>query len=128
MEVDRPLAATTAVPAFKSTLSRQPFYYFSIELQTTSSFPVDARQYLGYIQFALRQWLGDVGSGMLVDVLDLRARVADIRVPYDKYKQVWQALTLTPFKLPDSASARLQVLRGSAFSMGLVAGSRQASL
>ncbi|KAJ2546546.1 hypothetical protein GGH95_006820, partial [Coemansia sp. RSA 1836] len=76
--------------------------------------------------FALKQWLGDVGAGMSVDILDMRVRVADIRVPLDKYKQVWQAMTLTPFKLADGASAHLQVLRGSAFSMGLAAGSREA--
>ncbi|KAJ2627647.1 hypothetical protein GGF44_004673 [Coemansia sp. RSA 1694] len=126
MEVDQPLATKNTVPALKSTISKQPFYYFSIELRTTSSLALNSRQYLGYIQFALKQWLGDVGAGMSVDILDMRVRVADIRVPFDKYKQVWQAMTLTPFKLADGASAHLQVLCGSAFSMGLAAGSREA--
>ncbi|KAJ2899572.1 hypothetical protein IWW38_000922 [Coemansia aciculifera] len=118
---------TTATPAFKSTISKQPFYYFTVELQTTSQAPVDSRQYQGYVQYALKQWVGDIGAGMSVDILDTRGtRVFDIRVPFDQHKQVWQALTLTPFKMPDGTNARLQVLRGSAFAMGLAAGSRHA--
>ncbi|KAJ2463942.1 hypothetical protein GGI03_003532, partial [Coemansia sp. RSA 2337] len=122
MEVDQPLAAPSALPTFKTTISKQPFYYFSIELLSTSTLTLSPVQYFGYIQFVLRQWLGDVGAGMSVDVLDIRAREATIRVPFNKYKQVWQAMTLIPFKLPDGANARLQVLRGSAFAMGLTAG------
>ncbi|KAJ2801544.1 hypothetical protein H4S07_004907 [Coemansia furcata] len=128
MEVDGPLAAEVVLPTLKSTISKQPYYYFTIELTTTSTLAIDPAQYFGYIQLVLRQWLGDVGAGMSVDVLDMRGRAADIRVPFDKYKQVWQAMTLIPFKLPDGARARLQVLRGSAFAMGLAAGSRQAFL
>ncbi|KAJ2097531.1 hypothetical protein GGI09_003781 [Coemansia sp. S100] len=128
MEVDQPLAAPSALPTLKTTISKQPFYYFSIELLSTSTLTLSPVQYFGYIQFVLRQWLGDVGAGMSVDVLDIRAREATIRVPFNKYKQVWQAMTLIPFKLPDGANARLQVLRGSAFAMGLTAGSRQAFL
>ncbi|KAJ2682434.1 hypothetical protein IWW39_006001 [Coemansia spiralis] len=126
MEVDQPVAETSILPTFKATISKQPFYYFAIELLGTSSMEFTPAQYFEYIQFVLKQWLGDVGAGMSVDVLDVRARKADIRVPYDKYKQVWQAMTLIPFKLPDGTTARLQVLRGSAFAMGLASGSRQA--
>ncbi|KAJ2859547.1 hypothetical protein GGH94_006049 [Coemansia aciculifera] len=128
MEVDQPLAVPSALPTFKATISKQPFYYFSIELLSTSTLEINPVQYFGYIQFVLRQWLGDVGAGMSVDMLDMKACEATIRVPFDKYKQVWQAMTLIPFKLPDGTSARLQVLRGSAFAMGLAAGSRQAFL
>ncbi|KAJ2489147.1 hypothetical protein IWW37_004236 [Coemansia sp. RSA 2050] len=126
MEVDQSLTETSVPPTFKATISKQPFYYFAIELLGTSSMEITPAQYFEYIQFVLKQWLGDVGAGMPVEVLDVRACEANIRVPFDKYKQVWQALTLIPFKLSDGTTARLQVLRGSAFAMGLALGSRQA--
>ncbi|KAJ1999775.1 hypothetical protein GGI04_004426 [Coemansia thaxteri] len=114
------------IPAFKATISKQPFYYFTVELVTTSTIQLTPLQYLGYIELVLTQWLGVVGAGMSIDVLSLHGREVTIRVPFDRHKAAWQAMTLTPFKLPDGSSARLQVLRGSAFSMGLAAGSRQA--
>ncbi|KAJ2382013.1 hypothetical protein GGI23_007459 [Coemansia sp. RSA 2559] len=85
---------------------------------------VDPQQYYGYIMVVLRQWLGAVGAGMSVDILDLKYPKAIIRVPFDKYKSVWQAMTVTPFKQLDGTNAYFQVLRGSAFAMGVVSSSR----
>ncbi|KAJ2338566.1 hypothetical protein IWW50_007032 [Coemansia erecta] len=125
MEIDQPPAHKPAT--FKTTISKQPFYYFAITLITSSpAAPIDAHQYHGYIMMILNQWLGAIGGGIPVDLLDYDCPRATIRVPFDKHKSVWQAMSVNQFKLlSGETTAYFQVLRGSAFSMGVVASSRK---
>ncbi|KAJ1800760.1 hypothetical protein LPJ59_000842 [Coemansia sp. RSA 2399] len=125
MDVDKSNAAEkAAIQTFRTTISRQPFYYFAVSMVTDTPASVEPQQYYGYIMVVLRQWLGAVGAGMSVDILDLKYPKAIIRVPFDKYKSVWQAMTVTPFKQLDGTNAHFQVLHGSAFAMGVVSSSR----
>ncbi|KAJ1728927.1 hypothetical protein LPJ61_003777 [Coemansia biformis] len=125
MEIDQPLAARAEGP-FRTTISKQPFYYFAITLVTGSSVPISASQYREYLLMVLNQWLGAIGGGMPVELMDYDYPRATIRVPYDSHKAAWQAMTVNPFKLLDGAgaSAHFQVVRGSAFSMGVATSSR----
>ncbi|KAJ2746597.1 hypothetical protein H4S06_005217 [Coemansia sp. BCRC 34490] len=115
---------TTDQTTFRTTISKQQFYYFAISMVTDVETSVEPQQYYDYIMVVLRQWLGVVGAGMSVDILDLKYPRAIIRVPFDRYKAAWQAMTVTPFKQLDGTSAHFQVLRGSAFAMGVVSSSR----
>ncbi|KAJ2552751.1 hypothetical protein EV175_003194 [Coemansia sp. RSA 1933] len=113
-----------ATQTSRTTISKQPFYYFAISMVTDSPTTVESQQYYDYIMVVLRQWLGAIGAGMSVDIVDLDYPKAIIRVPFDKYKSVWQAMTVTPFKQLDGTNAHFQVLHGSAFAMGVVSSSR----
>ncbi|KAJ1897395.1 hypothetical protein LPJ66_003391 [Kickxella alabastrina] len=134
MDIDEPhqtikTATAPAEATFKTTISKQPFYYFAVELITSSSGPaseidIDAQKFHSYMTAVLAQWLGAVGSGMSLDILSYTAPRAIVRVPYCKYKGVWQAMTVNSFKLMNGATARFSVVRGSAFYMGVVASSR----
>ncbi|KAJ2160931.1 hypothetical protein GGF46_001851 [Coemansia sp. RSA 552] len=131
MEIDtRAPAAASDVPAaatFKTTISKQKFYYFAVTLVATSTAAapsIDARQFHDYLAMVLHQWLGTVGGSIPVDLLDYTYPQAVIRVPFDKHQAVWQAMTVGTFKLLSGGSARFQVTRGSAFSMGVACGSR----
>ncbi|KAJ2769194.1 hypothetical protein IWQ57_003208 [Coemansia nantahalensis] len=125
MEIDQPPAAQAA-GSFRTTISKQPFYYFAVSLVTGSATPIAAAQFREYLLMVLNQWLGAIGGGVAVEVMDYDYPRAVIRVPYDNYKAAWQAMTVNPFKLLDGAAAHFQVVRGSAFAMGVVAGSRDA--
>ncbi|KAJ2300947.1 hypothetical protein IWW55_003847 [Coemansia sp. RSA 2706] len=137
MEVDRAPATdintsptgpspNPTTPTFKTTVSHQPFYYFAITLAASAPAPaIDAAQYHAYIALVLRQWLGAVGGAVPVDVLHYAYPQATVRVPFDRRQAVWQAVTVTPFRLLGSdATASFRVLRASAFAMGVAAGSR----
>lgn len=108
----------------KTTISKQPFFYFRVKLVTKSDIVLEPLQYYSYIRIVLKQWLGVVGSGMTIDILDMTYPEAAIRVPYDNHKQAWQAMTLNSFRLTDDTLARFQVLQTSAFAMGIIDGSR----
>ncbi|KAJ2697034.1 hypothetical protein H4R19_005690 [Coemansia spiralis] len=123
MEIDEP-AAAQAAGTFRTTISKQPFYYFAICLVTGSSMPITAAQYREYLLMVLNQWLGAIGGGIAVELMDYDYPRAVVRVPYNNHKAVWQAMTVNPFKLLDGAAAHFQVVRGSAFAMGAAAGSR----
>ncbi|KAJ2783625.1 hypothetical protein H4R18_001604 [Coemansia javaensis] len=121
MDTDQPHVEA----AFKTTISRQEHYYFAVELVASPpAASLDARQFREYLMMVIDQWLGAVGGGIAVDVLDYQCPRATVRVPFGDHKGVWQAMTVCPFKLLDGAAAHFQVLRGSAFSAGVAAGSR----
>ncbi|KAJ2777332.1 hypothetical protein GGI15_004535 [Coemansia interrupta] len=111
---------------FKTTITRQPFYYFAVELATNrpSEHTMDATQFHSFLTAALFEWLGVVGSGMSVDIMDYAFPRAVVRVPFAKHRGVWQALTVVTFRLLNGAMARFKVDRGSAFYMGVAASSR----
>ncbi|KAJ2147552.1 hypothetical protein IW136_000020 [Coemansia sp. RSA 678] len=124
MEIDQ---TPPIPPTLKTTISKQPYYYFAITLATsTPATPIDVTQYHGYIALVLTQWLGAIGGGIPVDILDYSYPRATIRVPYVNHKQVWQAMTVNPFSLlSDNTQAYFQVVRNSAFAMGVVTSSRK---
>ncbi|KAJ2233332.1 hypothetical protein GGF40_002128 [Coemansia sp. RSA 1286] len=130
MEIDTPQTATEraeeSFATFKATIAKQPFYYFAVELVVngTSDQTIDAYQFHSYFTAVLKEWLGIIGSGMSVDILDYQYPVAIIRVPFDKYKGVWQAMTVNTITLLNGSVARFKVVRGSAFYMGVVTSSR----
>ncbi|KAJ1763310.1 hypothetical protein GGH19_002460 [Coemansia sp. RSA 1807] len=124
MEIDQ---TPPIPPTLKTTISKQPYYYFAITLATsTPAAPIDVTQYHGYITLVLTQWLGAIGGGIPVDILDYSYPRATIRVPHVNHKQVWQAMTVNPFSLlSDNTQAYFQVVRNSAFAMGVVTSSRK---
>ncbi|KAJ2226386.1 hypothetical protein GGH97_006634, partial [Coemansia sp. RSA 475] len=68
MEIDQ---TPPIPPTLKTTISKQPYYYFAITLATsTPAAPIDVTQYHGYITLVLTQWLGAIGGGIPVDILD----------------------------------------------------------
>ncbi|KAJ1725088.1 hypothetical protein LPJ53_000739 [Coemansia erecta] len=127
MDVDSPRAPTLAVPTFKTTITKQPFYYFAVELATNGAaeHPMDAHQFHSFLTAALVEWLGVVGSGMSVDIMDYAFPRAVVRVPFARHKGVWQALMVNTFRLLDGTAARFRVVHGSAFYMGVAASSRR---
>ncbi|KAI9503690.1 hypothetical protein GGI25_002722 [Coemansia spiralis] len=128
MDVDKPkdmFNNKASTRTMRMTITKQPFYYFAITMVADTPNSINPQQYHDYIMLVINQWLGAIGGGMSVDILDFNYPDAIIRVPYEKYKSVWQAMTVTPFKRLEGAKARFQVLRSSAFAMGVAASSRE---
>ncbi|KAI8321739.1 hypothetical protein GQ54DRAFT_175232, partial [Martensiomyces pterosporus] len=106
MEIDQQTQpATTAAPppqTFKTTISKQPFYYFAVSLVTADQQhqQIDIIQYRNYLSLALNQWLGATGAGISIDVLKFDYPRGVIRVPYGDHRSVWQALTVYGFQMP----------------------------
>ncbi|ORX69577.1 hypothetical protein DL89DRAFT_267761 [Linderina pennispora] len=81
-------------------------------------------QLRSHLATTLNQWLGASGGGTPIDILKFDGTTAIIRVPFDDHRGVWQALTVATFKMAGTGEARFQVLRNSAFAMGVAASSR----
>ncbi|KAJ2373785.1 hypothetical protein IW150_003452, partial [Coemansia sp. RSA 2607] len=86
---------------------------------------MDAHQFHSFLTAVLVEWLGVVGSGMSVDIMDYAFPRAVVRVPFNKHKGVWQAMTVNTFRLLNGTAARFKVTHGSAFYMGVAASSRR---
>ncbi|PIA15151.1 hypothetical protein COEREDRAFT_82141 [Coemansia reversa NRRL 1564] len=126
MEIDQHNSSAESAATFRTTISKQEFYYFSICLVTSDTTEIDPQQYHSYLEMILNRLHGAIGGGIPVDILNYEYPRATIRVPYNKYKAVWQAITIVPFRLLSGVDAHFQVLHGSAFAMGVSASSRKA--
>ncbi|KAJ2802601.1 Ribonuclease P protein subunit p14 [Coemansia guatemalensis] len=127
MDIDIDQHHLSAEPAatFRTTISKQEFYYFSICLVTSDTTAIDPPQYLSYLEMVISRLHGAIGGGIPVDLINYEYPRAMIRVPFSKHKAVWQAMTIVPFRLLSDVDAHFQVLRGSAFAMGVSASSRK---
>ncbi|RKU45944.1 hypothetical protein DL546_004325 [Coniochaeta pulveracea] len=83
-----------------STLRRPSFAYLHLTLISSSPTPttteLDNLQLRSYLTAALRQFLGDTGAGIPVDILKVQRHECWIRVPRDDLGAVSGAITAFP--------------------------------
>ncbi len=83
-----PATTTRTVPTTTATLKTPPFSYARLSLlnpdpthPTSPAPPLDALQVRSYLTAALRQFLGDTGAAIPIDILQLQSPSVWVRVP-----------------------------------------------
>ena len=102
--------ASKSLELFTRTIKSPPYSYARLEMTTEDLRPVqlDALQVRAYCSAALRQFLGDTGMAIAVDILKVEGAECWLRVPHDDLAAFAAAITAFP---GSSQSGQLSVLR-----------------
>ncbi|GAB1314330.1 hypothetical protein MFIFM68171_04540 [Madurella fahalii] len=98
----QPKPAKKSQTLFQTTVKSPPFAYAHLSLSPTAPDqaregpPLDTLQVRAYLTSALRQFLGDTGAGMGVDILAVRGASAWVRVPRPDLGAFAAAVTAYP--------------------------------